>query len=336
MKKPTKSELRRSIETSLSVLEEPEGRAHFPVRELTGVSTAFGPVFVGLDPARRFHLLLSIGAETHLDTDYESRGIHLDRRELVDDGETRHLVDLVCVMPRLQRLFVILASDVLERLLEAPAQPAVVAASALDDWRDLLARAAQRVDEARVRGVFGELHQLLRLVEVEPALVEAWRGPDNERHDLEVRGLAIEVKSKKRPGNVVQINGVEQLLAPNGGELLLVVQIVERDDSGSTLSELVDAIVTAAGNRDVLVDGLAKLGIDLDADGVRGWRFIVRDERAFRIEPGFPRIVPSDFVEGHVHPAVRSVAYTIDLASVSEAARTPEELKGFRQRMVGR
>ncbi|MEQ9318246.1 MAG: hypothetical protein RIF41_03765, partial [Polyangiaceae bacterium] len=149
MKKPTKSELRRSIETSLSVLEEPEGRAHFPVRELTGVSTAFGPVFVGLDPARRFHLLLSIGAETHLDTDYESRGIHLDRRELVDDGETRHLVDLVCVMPRLQRLFVILASDVLERLLEAPAQPAVVAASALDDWRDLLARAAQRVDEAR-------------------------------------------------------------------------------------------------------------------------------------------------------------------------------------------
>lgn len=334
MKRPTKTELRRTIETSMEVLSAPDGAAQFPVRELEGVETAFGPVFVGCDAGQRWHLLLTVSNDAIVVADHESRGIHVGRRELVDAGTPRKFVELICVMPRLTRLFVIIGVDVLERLLATPEAPAEVVGETISEWRELVERAARKVHENQVRAVFGELYQLRELVHFDPRMVTAWRGPDNEAHDLERDGLAIEVKSKKRPGPTVAINGIDQLRVPAEGELVLVVHVIEKDETGENVGDLADAIASLGGDRSIVLDGLGKLGVDPLDPRVVALRFTVRSELAYRVESGFPRLVRDDLVEGHLHPAIRAISYTLDLSSAEDARLTPAELTAYRERLA--
>ena len=334
MKKPTKLELRRTIETSMALLDGPERNSQFPVRELSGVATTHGPVFVGIDPALCWHLMMSVSGDEVVRQDHRSSGVHIQPRELVDGRQRRRFVELVCTKPRLNRLFVIIAADVLERLLEQPSAAQKVLSDTIEQWRELLRRAAQQVDEARLRGAFGELHQLRHLVALDVAAAAGWKGPDGAPHDIELGSLAIEVKSKGRSGSVVVISGLEQLDEPTGGELVLITQVVEWDDAGQSIGDVVRDIGEMGGDRGLLLDGLAKLGIDPDDEQCARLRMTVRDEKAYAVGPEFPRLIASDLSSGHLHPAIRKLTYSVDLSS--SAVLTEQELQSFRERMVTR
>lgn len=320
----------------MDILVPPSEAEHFPVRELDRVATTHGPVFVGRDTALRWHLLMSISPKTLVEPDDESRGIQLGARELVDRGVHRHFVELVCLMPRLSRLFVIMATDMLERLLETPEAPVEVAASTLSEWRELLERATRKVDEQRLMAAFSELNQVRKLAEVDPGLAGAWRGPDNEQHDIEKNRMAVEVKAKKSQGSVVLINGIRQLEAPRDGQLVLVVQVIERDAEGEAVADVVQDMTDLGADRAMLLDGLAKLGIRETDQGMRDVRFVVRREEAYLVDSSFPRLVPTDLIAGHVHPAIRSLTYGVDLSSAVEARMTAEEVSQYRRGMAGR
>jgi len=320
----------------MDILDQPPDEEHFPVRELDRVATAHGPVFVGCDAALRWRLLVSVSPETHVEPDEESRGIQLGARQLVDRGVTRYFVELVCLMPRLSRLFVIMATDILERLVESPETPVEVAVTTLSEWRELLERAASKVDERHLLGAYGELNQVRKLVEIDPGLAVAWRGPDNERHDIEKNGIAIEVKAKSSRGPVVLINGIQQLEVPHDGQLALIVQVIERDAKGEAIADLIRRMTDLGADRTELFDGLAKLGIREDDEGLRDVRFTVRNEEAYLVDSDFPRLVSTDLIKGHLHPTIRSLTYGVDLSSAAHARMTAEELSAYRLRMAGR
>ncbi|WP_268597543.1 PD-(D/E)XK motif protein, partial [Escherichia coli] len=138
------------------------------------------------------------------------------------------------------------------------------------------------------------------------------------RNDFEMPGLGIEVKTTGRQDAAYSIHGLEQLLEPPGGALLLFCLAVRDESSGvESLPQLVaelrqqrfedltalsmfESMLYASGYDDQHSTEYAKLV------------FRVRSEGLYRVQSGFPRLVPSAIVGG-VPPGVTTVNYELHL-----------------------
>lgn len=333
MSNPTRNELRRAIETSLELLSSPDAEGALSVREIGSVTTEAGPVLVGVDASGRGHLLLAIDAGSRERSQPDGPSISAHRRELRQGDETHVFVDVVCLEPRLRRLFGLLCTDLLERIVQSPSDPESIIATTLEEWRELVAAAQRPFNEARARGLFGELHQLLQLLEIDGGAIEYWRGPEASEHDLSRGDRAIEVKSLARWTSLVEIHGVRQLEPPEGGRLALAVQAVETRSEGTSLRALVELVARACSDVTLFNDRLALMGLEAAHPALDSFRFEVTDERFYDVTAGFPRLVRQDLVRGHLHPAIRSLSYVVDI-STAQGPMDGAAVRQFRQAMV--
>lgn len=333
MTTPTRSELRQAIEVSLELIASPPTAGELSVRELQAVPTAHGPTVVGVDGMGGVHLLLAVDGREHGGKFARGASVSASRRTLLLHEREIAFVDVACRVPHLRRLFSMLCTDILERIIDRPDDPEDIVVDALDEWRALLAKAAAPLDERRARGLFGELHQLALLLELDDRAVDCWRGPESGEHDLVRESLSIEVKSQARKANLVEINGLGQLAAPRGGELALVVQVVESRPDGTSLAAMVDRVATLARDRGQFFDRLALLGILRNDPALETFAFEVTDERWFSVDDGFPRLVSTDLVDGRLHPAIRTLSYVVDLSTASGSLDEAGS-RAFRERMI--
>src|SRR5262249_35690013 len=154
----------------------------------------------------------------------ESRGLSVHTRELVVSARhpARYL-DITCQDALGHPVLDMIGQELLESLRPPDCRPADVVRRVLARWRrfwSLMPRSLlSRSDQI---GLFGELWflRVWLLPHAGPAAIDRWRGPAGSRHDFEWPGRSMEVKATASTrGLIHRINGVDQLLPPEGGDL---------------------------------------------------------------------------------------------------------------------
>jgi hypothetical protein len=294
-------------------------------------------VLIALDAARCRHVLVEIpeGEFGEL-SERTSRGIAVQTVELrTGGGITGRFIEIVCLDAQGHAALDTIAVELIEAL-EAGASIGRVrlVQNVLAKWRRFWSGIAQGVlSKEGQLGLFGELWFLNRwLVPAVgvSAAIRMWRGPAAARNDFEAPGLAIEVKTTGRVDGAHVIHGLDQLLEPPGGKLMLFSLLVRDEASGTEglpaqvaesrgliaedyeLQSQFDALIYAAGYDDRLAAEYAKLVLR------------IRDTGLYSVTQGFPRLVPASLVAG-VPAGVSAVEYQLrlDAAGAWLLAATP-------------
>lgn len=236
--------------------------------------------------------------------------------------------------PEYSNLFTVMVEDVVSAVSPAPDEIDMLHTllSRLMAWQRFLAQ--QRPDglsESARQGLYGELHFLDKtLIEAigRQAAVRAWTGPTGTPQDFGFSSAAVEVKtsSTRRPVRIklsseLQLDDTQLSrlwlyhlsleVTPSGGESLPdAVSSVRRHLEADPFSlALFNVVLRAAGY------------LDSHADLYQHDRYQIREESAFRVAEGFPRITGRDLCHG-----VGDVTYSISLDDCSRFAVGPDQL----------
>lgn len=209
----------------------------------------------------------------------------------LEEGEgpaTRASLDVKSTDKSLTPTFLSLVGEMLSRVDESGEACIDELLRVLSSWREALAREQRGLSRQRAIGLFGELVVLARLAKADPARAKAaWRGKDGYRHDFFLRN-ALEVKTytgSESPS--VEIHGAHQLDPPVGAALHLLALRLEESADGETIDDLIARIDAYGLPRGFLFE---RSTAESPVVGDDEMRFIVADERLFRVTERFPGI----------------------------------------------
>lgn len=305
-----------------------------PTGERLTVRTALAgrhpDVLIALDASKRRHVLVELpGNERGEVAERTSRGISVQTVELTPGGgSNKRYIEVVCLDDQGHAALDTIAFELVEAL-EAGASIGRVrlVQNVLEKWRRFWSGVAQGLlSKEQQLGLFGEIWFLTRwlapAVGIEAA-VKMWRGPAGARNDFESPGIAIEVKTTGRVDGAHVIHGLDQLLEPPGGRLMLFSLLVRDEASGTenlrvlvqeargliaddyALHSQFDALLYAAGYDDRLAAEYGKLQLRIRATGL------------YRVADAFPRIVPASLVGG-LPVGVSALQYELRLDAAGE------------------
>lgn len=234
--------------------------------------------------------------------------------------------------PGLPSIFLKFLEYVLMRSAGADSPDAALVAfvNAVDQFRRFGARAAGRLSEEQVRGLFAEL--ALAVVLVRDAglnafnVIEAWGGPFGGLHDFEFAdGYSIEVKSCHQPPKEVRITSPAQLAPVDAGLDLLVLpmdRVTASDPAGTSFLDLVEEVrqIAERGGATALEKwylALTALDLDVGDEYYQQWRFLPGKWLRFKVAEGFPAIAAEAIPE-----AVVKVAFSLRVAALAPFAAT--------------
>ncbi|MEF7615930.1 PD-(D/E)XK motif protein [Aquincola sp. MAHUQ-54] len=305
----------------------------------TGLSTAHGAALLAIDASGLRHVLVPVAADFPAAHDRRSGGVHLTTRPLVDASGQRQYLDLACRKAHLNNVFTHLADEVLGLLRDGSAPPLQACRQTLQRWRELLDRESSNIlSTEALCGLFGELWHLARIAALNAQGVSAWHGPHGARHDFAVGGAALEVKTTLRRDEwKFRIHGLTQLELPPDAQLHLCAMRLEANGaSGSTVPDLVQAVLSAGVDRRDLTDRLLQAGYDQrDEAHYRQLRLDVVDWRLYEVSSSFPRLTPASFNPPGTPQGVSDVHYTVDLAASSGAPLQPDRLASLHATLAG-
>ncbi|GIE87359.1 hypothetical protein Are01nite_38390 [Actinoplanes regularis] len=250
----------------------------------------------------------------HIRADTRAAAVHLLPLSLQAESGTRSYANLALHRADLSDIFTGLCADVIAALAAEPEDPLTVVGQVIDGWHELF-RSGRQLGVEQLAGLYGELHFLDSLLDLDLDSVGAWHGPNRAPHDFLANGRAAEIKvTVSDEGRPARIHGIDQLVEPPGGGLMLRwMRLDTADAGGRSLPELVAAIADRVHRPREFWHLLAQAGYMIaDQEKYAGVRFTVVEEASFRVSDGFPRIVPSSFSEG-LPPGLSNVRYTIDL-----------------------
>ncbi len=195
-----------------------------------------------------------------------------------------------------------------------------VALSQIKRWKAFMAGKRGRVLSAEeIRGLFSELkffQKLLRNGFSETEACEAWQGPETSHQDFVFSNTAVEIKSLSgRERNTVHISSEDQLEGVNNNLFLSVSRLIDMPDSDKALSlnDLVRQLEDNLQDSDAIEnfsDKLAKAGyVELRIYDTP--KFLVAEEKTYRVTEQFPRLVRSKLPDG-----ILKVAYEIRLEMI--------------------
>ncbi|MFF1412823.1 PD-(D/E)XK motif protein [Streptomyces sp. NPDC058289] len=284
-------------------------------------------ILVGVDSGGDHHLLVPID-DNVISEDSQAAYITIRRRELRIHGTTRAYADVTCHRADLAELF----DDVLAAMIDqlesnTGERPDAVCKRVLNEWRELLRRRHGLLGEEALRGLFGELVVLEKILDSARAhTLSVWCGPNRDPHDFRLSGGDLEVKTLGMTGSTVRIHGVGQLQPPVNGDLHLVVVRLSSDPDGLSLPDLVDRITPKTDGRRAFDDALARAGyVGIDAEHYRDRRFVVPQIVALPVTDGFPRVVPSSLVAA-LPVEISALSYTLDLSLLLATSLTGPEV----------
>jgi hypothetical protein len=283
-------------------------------------------VFIALDAARRRFVLVRVpDGEPSTLSERTSKGIAVQTVEgnLDGSGNTAVFVEVACLEPSGYAALDVVTGELVEALVAGASIGRVrLVQSVLAKWRRFWSGVAQNLlRKEEVLGLFGEVwfmsRWLLPIVGLERGTA-MWRGPAGARNDFEAPGLAIEVKTSGKLDGGHQIHGLEQLLEPAGGVLLLFSLAVREEASGvESLPRLITdvrAALAADQSQLVLFESmlLAAGYEDVHAPEYEKVKLRIRGQGLYRVAEGFPRLVPASILSG-LPVGVSSVTYELRL-----------------------
>ena len=295
-------------------------------------------LLAALDREGRRHLLVPLAEVDEEYNDRRSRGIEIITRELsILGGSQARYLDLLCVDPAGYDVFDAIGGDLARALSAGIEEPSVAARRLVGKWRRFwMTPPALLLNRDEQIGLFAELwflaYWLIPKIGVARA-TEAWRGPLRARHDVELPGCSVEVKGTTSvAARSHRIHGIEQLVPPEQGTLYLF-SLALRDEGGAlnTLPSIVQQVRDLASEDDdaivIFETRLAQSGYVASAElDYEALRLRVVSERLYRVDDGFPRLLPGSFLGG-IPSGVVDIEYTINLTGFDSCivATTPEQ-----------
>jgi hypothetical protein len=281
------------------------------------VTTANGALAAAVDYEGNRRLLIPIDANQAVRRGLDGPILSLHKRPLEGTDIYQTYADLGCLESDFDDLFAKLCADALKEIETAPDNPLKALYRVLDRWKALFQARSALLGPEQLAGLFGELKVLDRLLEDDRSAHRLWAGPTGHHHDFSSRSLAVEVKSTTGAKNRrVRVHGLDQLDAPEGGELLLAWFQLEKTDApdGESVADLVNRSVERCDDEGALLALLASAGYHVtDAATYTGVRFAVTDERWYRVDGAFPALTSRRLVAAKIPVLVEEVEYCIDL-----------------------
>ncbi|WP_327252607.1 PD-(D/E)XK motif protein [Streptomyces sp. NBC_01244] len=333
-------ELRGLIEERWTGLEAERATGEHRLRvSPLPVSVDHGPLAVAVDHEGYRHFLVPIPTGRKLRTGLDGPTLQLRRRPLEDEKTYQVYADLACRREDLGDLFTELCVDVTEEARDLPENPVKALYRVLDRWKDLFRPPGAPLGPEQLAGLFGELVLLRRLLEQDSSAHRLWLGPERHRHDFSAGNTAVEVKaSTDDQGRRPRIHGLDQLEPPADGILHLAWFRLGRTTvpgRGVGLVELIGEALRLCDDEAALVELLARAGYRTsDAERYRDVSFEIREERWYRVGPGFPGLTARALTEAGVPISVLDVAYTIDLSGETPAPLASDEVSRTIDHMI--
>jgi hypothetical protein len=280
-------------------------------------------ILSGRDAENRRHILIRIAEDEGAPAAVSTRGIAVSVRNLSEPGQNPgRFIDIVCHDAGGHAAFHLIGDEIASALSDGDSAPCDVVDLVIGRWRQFWGRLPQSMLSIPEQiGLFAELWFLLTWVgreDVATAL-DRWRGPTGARHDFEWQGYSVEVKATTSVHRLVhRINGVDQLVPPETGSLLLFsLQVRQEEGAANSLPSVVGMCRSRiVGNADAaldLEDKLARIGYSSTHDPEYGrLRLRVGSEGLYRVDHDFPRITPSSF-HGGVPNGVEKIEYDVNL-----------------------
>jgi hypothetical protein len=296
-------------------------------------------VYIGIDAAHRRHVLVLVPQdETTELTERASRGIAVQTVEMTLDAGvgTAVYVEIACLEASGHAALDTVTSELVDALVSGASAGRVrTVQGVLAKWRRFWSGVPQNLlSREEQLGLFGEVWFLCKwlMPSVGPErAVMMWRGPAGARNDFEARGLGIEVKTTARVDGSHQVNGLEQLMEPSGGVLLLFSLMV-RDESSAvdSLPTIVACARSALSDQPEALIRLEALLLaakydDAHASEYKGLKLRIRGQTLYRISERFPRLIPASFAGG-VPAGVGNVTYELRLDSAGAFALSEDPL----------
>lgn len=297
-----------------------------------GIYSSHGPLLIGVDRADRHALLVPVAPKQTVTEQVDGRAVVLRRRRLEDEESYRTYLCLELADTELDEVFTALCVEVIDRIAGTPDKAVRAMTQVLSDWRSLLASAREALSPATLAGLFGELHVLRALLEIDHGALAFWTGPTGAAQDFHRATDAIEVKTTvSSEGRKIRISGIDQLDKPGPGRLILRFLRL-RTDQGISVPALVDTVLELVDD----VQGFRKLLLDYgyrEADRELYERrvFEIVEERAYEVTIGFPRIVAAGLTGDAELAGLGEIEYTVDLdsAPAEDARMNDEALRSF-------
>jgi hypothetical protein len=286
---------------------------------------------VAVDYDKHRHVLVPIHANRKVRPGLNGPVLRLRKRALEGEDSYQTYADLACLRDDLRDLFTELCVDVLGAAEELSENPVKGLYRVLDRWKALFRTQGTPLRPEQVAGLFGELTVLSRLLEKDSSAHRLWHGPTGHRHDFSAGATAVEVKSSTASeGRRPRIHGLDQLDAPEGGTLCLAwfrLQRTALNGSGIAFLELLDRTLHLCDDEGALLNLLAEAGYHpADADHYHDVRFVIGEERWYRVHAGFPGLTDRELLAAGVPISVMDVEYTIDLSGETPAPMTPNQV----------
>ena len=255
------------------------------------------------------------------------RGVRIGTRPIAGLAPPRTSLHIVLEEGRLQDIFAVLATDLVNSLSGSADEAMRGTVDRLSMWQALFDRLPpDGLSSEEQRGLFGELHlmkQLLLPTIGASDAVFSWAGPDSAKQDFETRGVAFEVKSSlaKRHARLT-IASEKQLDERPLLALFLCHVRLDESEAGRSLPDLVADV-----RKDLVADAVAASEFELRL-AKTGYlavheplyaspRYKIASLRFFEVRDSFPRLT-----EANLPPGVGDIRYTIiadDLAPFEAA-----------------
>jgi hypothetical protein len=251
------------------------------------------------------------------------------------DGVDGVTLALELTDPAAGDLFAVLAEDLVSSTASAGDAELAVGAwtGRVTRWQHLLRSAPRGLVPELQRALYAELwilDELIGPVAGNVTAVRSWFGPDRSRHDFQLPGTSIEVKScAANQPQIVSINGERQLDETGTPALHLThVSLDVHHNGPESLLEMVGGVresVAGTGVETDFEDRLLEYGfLDMHAPSYDNTGYTIRDIRHFRVVPGFPRLIEADLPEG-----VGRVRYRLAIAACVDHEVDWEEISSL-------
>lgn len=199
-------------------------------------------------------------------------------------------------------------------------------------WKAFLAgRKARTLTAEEVRGLFGELtfiRQLIREGFTEKKALESWQGSEGSHQDFIWGNKSVEIKCLSgRERSTVRISSEDQLEAVNDNLFLRVFRLAdmsgsEKARSLNDLAREVEGVFSDSEALENFSNKMAKAGY-VELHEYDNPKFIVAEEKSYRVTNEFPRLIRSEIPEGVVR-----VGYEIELESIKPFECNDQEIWG--------
>ena len=190
-------------------------------------------------------------------------------------------------------------------------------------WSDFFkAKRSNFLSGEVIQGLYGELVFLEFLIDNsrEPInyVLSSWKGPYDANHDFHFTEKTIEVKTKRKNGNLINISSEYQLEPEVGKDLeLAVISVVLVKDSGDNLNLILDRIrqktLSKGGNITIISEALSEKNLTFaNVIEYDHFQFKATTIQLFHCDhPSFPKLVRSE-----LHNAVQNISYMLAITSI--------------------